>query len=268
MHFVFDDMNMRVEFIISWLSEMKVRVLLRFVAAVVLVCCVVVVTSFPVRAQSSPGFETLMSRSYESFRSAYWYTRTGNLGVAAIEIMTFGTSWNALREAFGETPPEVYANDPQWAGTLAEIASINDHALELLNNGDQSAAYETISGMRQAFAELRARNGIVSFSDYVNDYDVVIRKLSAFRAWDKVLSDDDWLEMTGLADEADTAIVAIEQQAPADLVASPDFRRSIENNMEALARYREHVSDRNERGAKGSIRDLRSAYGLLFLKYG
>lgn len=246
---------------------MEHSLVVRLAAATLLLVAAVAPLSF-VSAQSSPGFDTLMDRAYGSFRSAYWYTRTGNLGVAAIEMMTFDQTWASLREAYEASPPETYADDPEWRETLAEIEATNNRALELLNAGDQATAYETIAGLQRLFAELRARNGVVSYSDHVNGYDAVIKRLSAFRAWDKVLDDDDWHEMARLADEAGDAIAALESNAPEALRDNPDFLRTLENNKDALARYREHVADRNERGAKGSIRDLRSAYGLLFLKYG
>ncbi|MEQ8665387.1 MAG: hypothetical protein RIC16_06660 [Rhodospirillales bacterium] len=247
---------------------MKRSLVTRLVGVVLLVFAVVAAPHV-VRSQASPaGFEALMDRAYGAFRSAYWYTRTGNLGVAAIEMMTFDQTWRSLRNSYEAAPPEIYANDAAWAATLAEIEAINSAALDQASEGDRDGAHQTISVLQRVFAELRARNGVVSFSDHVNDYDAVIRKLSTFRGWDKVLSEDDWLQMATLADDTDTAITSLEVNAPVILSSNPDFQRTIENNRQALFRFREHLSTRNERGAKGSIRDLRSAYGLLFLKYG
>lgn len=236
-------------------------------AALLLIAASLLVTPVAL-AQSDDEFDAAMERAYSSFRSAYWYTRTGNFGVATMEMMSFAHAWEVLRRKYEAAPPEAYVGDERWAETLADVAAINDEALEQVGAGSGSDGQQTLTRLRQALADLRARNGVVTFSDFVNGYDAVIQRLSAYRDWDKVLSDDDWRQMATLGDDAGDAIDALAGNAPERLAGDPDFLRTVQENRDALGRFREHLANRDDRGAKGSIRDLRSAYGLLFLKYG
>lgn len=212
--------------------------------------------------------QVLIDRAYASFRSAYWYARTGNPGVAALELMSLSMRWASLRDAFEAAPPAPYDTDPDWPSTLATVDALSAQAMDQLNSGAGDEGFETIARLRPLFADLRRRNGITAFADHVDAYSRIIDELSPYRVWERELSEDDWVRMAALGEDTETAIARMRDKAPADLSADPDFERLLNTNADALMRYRSHVANRNDRGAKGSIRDLRSAYGLLFLKYG
>lgn len=219
-------------------------------------------------ARAADDFNVMMDNAYTSFRSAFWYTKTGNPGVASMEMMMFDMQWRTLRQTFETEPPDDYANDTQWPETLSAIANANTKAMELVNTGKIQEAHKAVTQIRDELADLRKRNGITAFSDYVNAFGALIDVISPLRKWEHELSEDDWSLMKEKAVEMAAAIDAIEGNAPATLSSNEPFLQTVQDNRRAVALFAKHLKNRFERGAKGSIRDIRSAFGLLFLKYG
>lgn len=219
-------------------------------------------------AQPKDDFDTMMADAYASFRSAYWYTKTGNPGVASMEMMTFDMQWAGLRKSFEDAPPTEYAKDPEWGKTLSAITEANKTALEKTNGGDLIGANKAVVRIRDELSALRQRNGVTAFSDYVNAYWAVIEAISPLRDWDRELSEDSWLFLEQQAGELSDTVDAMAKNAPDALNSNSEFQETIQNNRQSIALFREHLDNRFERGAKGSIRDIRSNFGLLFLKYG
>ncbi len=220
------------------------------------------------RAQQTGDFDSVLADAYASFRSAYWYTRTGNPSVAAMEILTFDMQWSGLRKSFEAAPPDAYAADPEWQNTLIAIHETGKSALEKINAGDLDSARNVILRIRDELAALRQRNGITAFSDHVNAYWAIIDAISPLRDWERELSEEDWLYMERQAENLAAAVETMGDQAPKDLKADRVFQQSMNDNRQSIELFKEHLGNRFERGAKGSIRDIRSNFGLLFLKYG
>jgi hypothetical protein len=232
-----------------------------------LVFSVLVLAAPIAAARAETPFDARMDAAYDTFRSAFWYTRTGNGGVAAIEMMTFDARWRALRDAFEADPPDAYADDPHWRETLAAVADANAKALALVNDGAVREAHDALSPIRSLLSDLRARNGLVTFSDHVDAYGAVIESISRFAPWDRPLSADDWAALERSTDALAAAIRTLEDEAGVR-ADNPDFERTLDDNRRALDQFKANLDARSERGAKGSIRDIRSAYGLFFLKFG
>ena len=72
-------------------------------------------------------FHTALTEADRDYRSASFYLRTGNPGLALLEIQALSDKWQVLSETFRDQPPDAYANDRAWASTLGQI----HHLLEM-----------------------------------------------------------------------------------------------------------------------------------------
>ncbi|MEQ8665793.1 MAG: hypothetical protein RIC16_08700 [Rhodospirillales bacterium] len=214
------------------------------------------------------AFDEIMGEAYAAFRSAHWNARTGDAGSAAADMATFADLWQTLRATYGDAPPPVYAGDQAWQETLRRIADINAESRTLAEAGNATDAFQSIARLRAVFSRLRARNGVFGYSDHVNACIDAIDLLSPYRNWDQPLSETDWRVMSEHAARIRERFRVLADAAPQSLAPRIDFRRALDDNHGALDQLQAALSDRHERAAKQAIRDLRSAIGLFFLRFG
>ena len=123
-------------------------------------------------------FHAALTEADRSYRSASFYLRTGNPGVAAMELQTLSEKWQSLSKTFNDHPPEIYINDPAWAETLGQIGHRIDAALANAVTGKIKAARGKLDPIRAALTNLRRRNGIFIFADCVEEANQAIRAIN------------------------------------------------------------------------------------------
>ena len=146
---------------------MKLLVMRRRLTAAVLI---ILIALAPVAGASElSAFNTAVADAYGHYRQASFYlTRSASPDIAALELESFIEKWRAVVESFADAPPDAFAGDPQWGGTLMEIASRAETALAALDKGDAESAQETLLPVRGLFGDLRRRNGVTTYSDIIN----------------------------------------------------------------------------------------------------
>ncbi len=214
-------------------------------------------------------FHEAQADAYAHYREAAFYTRTGNITVAALALDEFIVKWSALVDRFAGSPPREYAGDEQWNAVLNEILERSRSGLEALDAGDAEAAAESINPVRDMLGELRRRNGVVTYSDHVDALTAAMDVMAGYRGEIRELDDPADVEKIGKqADVVEALFEKLEREAPPQVADDPEFKRMISGATESMERLRQGLKTGNARLFRIGAGELRSYERIMFLRYG
>lgn len=113
--------------------------------------------------------EAAIAAAYAEYRTALFRSNQNDRPGTEAAIDAFAAAWARLAEAWRSAPPPQYAEDPGFPATVAAVARIAAEARARAAT-DVAAAHEILEQIRDELGALRARNGVVVFSDHVNAY--------------------------------------------------------------------------------------------------
>ena len=227
----------------------------------------------PARAQTAEdplaAFLDAKQGAYRYYRSAWFYLRTGNVDLAAMELSFFVTGWNELRERFSEAPPGPFAGDPLWRADLAAVGAMATDGLAALEAADAEAAKDSLQAIPRVLAELRARNGVVTFSDAVESLSQAMEDLWRYRHAPPDLEDE--AVRTNLGEgtaRLRAAFGRVRDEAPDEVAFDDRFLRLVADSDAAVDRLEAALQARNQPDLVNALRELRSFERLLWLNFG
>ena len=124
----------------------------------------------PLSAGPFRDAEARMAQAYADYRAALFQTNQRDAAATERAITAFRTKWSALVADWRVSAPPQYADDPLLGETLATVSRLVEEAGAQAATGDLAASHETLEGIRDALGALRARNGVIVFSDRMNAY--------------------------------------------------------------------------------------------------
>ena len=213
-------------------------------------------------------FHAALTEADQDYRSASFYLRTGNPGVALLELQALSDKWQTLSKTFSDQPPGPYAKDPAWSATLGQISHQVDTALADVEAGNVRAAQGQLEPIRAALADLRRRNGIFMFADCVEEANQAMDALYAYRH--RPPNFDDQRDVDELLRRAAVTAHWYERcfkTAPEKYTASTEFQRLMEASLRSLGLIWEAVHNKQERRLINILRELRSSDRLLYLRF-
>ena len=213
-------------------------------------------------------FHAALTEADRSYRSASFYLRTGNPGVAAMELQTLSEKWQSLSRTFNDHPPEIYVNDPAWAETLGQIGHRIDAALANAVTGKIKAARGKLDPIRAALTNLRRRNGIFIFADCVEEANQAMDALYVYRHRPPRFGDQRDVDQL-LRRAAVTAhwYARCFKTAPKQYKASTEFQRLMESSLRSLGLIWDATHKKQKRRIINILRELRSTDRLLYLRF-
>ncbi|MEQ8696814.1 MAG: hypothetical protein RLT05_09690 [Bauldia litoralis] len=210
-------------------------------------------------------FEGNLRAAYADYRSALFFTNTSDPDKASSAIDGFQEKWSALANDNAGAPPQ-YADDPDYAATLAAVAGIADTAAGEVAAGKLGEAHETLEAIRDQIGHLHERNGIVTFSDRMNAYHAEMERVlgSDYGTFDA--------EALGRLRE-DAAILAyladdIVAHPPAGAPADPAFVAALKPFEASVMALRQAARSGDAAAARKAVGGLKGPYSKLFLKFG
>jgi hypothetical protein len=114
--------------------------------------------------------ESQVAQAYADYRAALFQTNQKNREATQAALSSFRRKWGALATAWSASPPPQYADDPRLGEALAAVARIAGEAEAATSSGDLPKAHDILEAIRGQLGALRARNGVVVFSDRMNAY--------------------------------------------------------------------------------------------------
>lgn len=225
--------------------------------------------SVTVSASDVGRFHTAVADANDHYRQAVFYLRTENPAVAAIELDDFIAKWDAVIETFDAAPPDVYADDPAWSATLAEIGARAREGLAALDQGNASTAREVVGPVRGQLGDLRRRNGVTTFSDRIDELTAVMDVLARYRREVTDIRDDAVIEpVRNQAAVVEYVFEKVRRNAPPMIAQDPEFKRMYEGVAESMGRLWRGLEMRDLRLFRIGSGELRSHERLLYLRFG
>lgn len=204
--------------------------------------------------------ETQIAQAYGDYRAALFQTNQKNREATVAAISSFRTKWSALATAWKAAPPPQYAEDPKLAETLDAVARTVGEAEAATASGDLPKAHEILEAIRDQLSALRARNGIVAFSDRMNAYHEVMEH--AVDAAD--MSPEAALEHAGVLAYL-VKEIATHRPTGVDVAAFDTAFKALESSVAAF----QAAARSGDRAAINSTRKaLKPPYSRMFLRFG
>ncbi|MDG2205020.1 MAG: hypothetical protein P8M79_07190 [Alphaproteobacteria bacterium] len=222
----------------------------------------------PSNAAAADEFHAALTEADRDYRSASFYLRTGNPGLATLELQALSEKWQVLSKTYRDQPPGVYANDPAWAVTLGQINRRIVTALANAGAGKIKAASGQLEPIRAALADLRRRNGIFIFADCVEEANRAMDALYAYRHRPPNFDDQrDVDELLRRAAVTSHWYGRCFKMAPEEYKASTEFQRLMEVSLRSLGFIWDAAHKQQERRVINILRELRSSDRLLYLRF-
>jgi hypothetical protein len=148
--------------------------------------------------------------------------------------------------------------------TLDEVAQVNAEAARLVEAGKVADAHEVLEKIRDAIGALRARNGVVTFSDHMNAYHEQMEKV--------LLGSYEGYSPAGLLIlREDVAVLAylaevLTKTRPAAEAAAID--QAIAPVLASVEAVRSALAGGDATAIRNAVKALKPAYSRLFLRFG
>ena len=215
------------------------------------------------------AFHGALQDAYGHYREAVFYLKRSNAMSAAFELETFQEKWKALRKSFGATPPSPYEKDTKWPGTLDAVSAALDKGLALATDGEAKAARDALLPIRSLLADMRRRNGVALFGDYVERANVAFASLFHYRRNPPNFADA--AVVTDLKTKLAASIAAYKtcrEKAPAVIAGQDQFRRLIDDTLFYLDRMHLAIAEKNQLNVVNILRRVVSSDEILWLRFG
>jgi hypothetical protein len=125
-------------------------------------------------------FNAAVDKAFAHYRGALFYLRRKNGDPAAFELELFKDAWQGIAKKWGGTSPDAFAGDAAWKRTLDAIAKAADSGLALAEK-DTAAARKALLPIRDELSALRRRNGVIVFSDCIEEMNDQMKKIWPYR---------------------------------------------------------------------------------------
>lgn len=222
----------------------------------------------PASAHAST-FEDGVADTYAAFRTAASYLRTGNAGLASLDLAEASDEWDALSASAQNDPPALYANDPEFKKTLEDVSRLLDETLALADAGESKQAYQTVMPVRNLIYDLRQRNGQRVYADCITDLNAVMDEMYLYRHDPPDFTKP---EVRSHASQVQTAYTRVLDEcigmAPASYSDNPEFIRLTGSTKQSTDAMAEAISARETGSYISILRELRSFDRIIFFRFG
>lgn len=240
---------------------------------VIAIVCLMVMSALPLATAASADplaeFNAKVSASYGGYRAAMNYLRTGNPGLASLELGMAADDWQAVERAYKSSPPPAFANDNEFADTLADIGKALNSGLSSAADGNMKAAEKVLQPVRGMLYDLRKRNGVRVYADCITDLNIVMDRLYVFRRPAPELSNPD-IRATIITDagEYQKLVSSCRAMAPPPLHSNIEFVRLFDGAEASVALLTPAIEARDSQAVVNVLRELRSLDRILFFRFG
>lgn len=211
-------------------------------------------------------FEADLRGVYATYRDALFATNQNKVEESARAVSALSAGWKTLETKWTKAAPPQYADDAQFAPTLAAAGEAIAAADRQIAAGELGVAHLTLEKIRDQLGALRARNNVATFSDRMNEFHEEMEKA--------LVASKSELKPAALADIREHAAVLaylgerIAAAPPAEARSSAEFDKLASATMGWVKLLRDAAASNDVEGVKRALLGLKKSYAMLFLKFG
>lgn len=218
-------------------------------------------------SHAADTFTDAMQQAYVPYRVALFKTNNGTPDEALKSVQQAKLAWNKITEQFSAQAPAPYDRDENFAATLKEVMQIYDQAENQAAQKQPGQSHETLEKIRNALADLRHRNQVVTYSDHMNSYHSEMEQL--LEEHKDILAKPDGIEQ--LIAQAGVLTYLNEKlgtEAPEQYRNNAEFAKLLENQKMAVDALQSALFRKDKQAILTAINKLKMPYSRLFLKFG
>ncbi len=220
-------------------------------------------------ADAVGDFNKSVSEAYTSYRSASNYLRTGNPGLASLEIASALETWHRIVEKNAAQPPAAYAKDKTFSATLGSIEKSLDAGLKASENEDGVAALKVLEPIRDQLYQLRKRNGVRLYADCITELNNAVEPLYEYRHHTPDLSKADVRQkMTGESQVYADLLKECRSMAPAEQAKEQEFVRLFDGTAQSIQSMFPAIDSKDPGRVINILRELRSFDRIIYFRFG
>lgn len=221
------------------------------------------------RSDTLTDFHTDVGSAYAAYRTATSYLRTGNAGLASLELSGAVDTWKVLSKKFSKQPPPGFDGDPKFAATMQDIQAALSKGMAASEADDAKTGLAVLDRVRGALYELRRRNGMRLYADCVTELNREMDALYEFRK----TPPDFTKPGAGNAIKASAAVYAFlladcRKLAPAALEADVEFQRLFDGTRASVESLVPATDSGNAGSVVNVLRELRSFDRIIYFRFG
>ncbi len=223
----------------------------------------------PLAADSLSDFNAKVSAAYGGYRAAMTYLRTGNPGLASLELGAAVDAWQAVEATYTSDPPAAFTKDGSFAETLSNVGTALNRGLDNAASGDIRAAQKAISPIRDMLYTLRQRNGVRVYADCITDMNTVMDRLYVFRRPAPELGNADIRDAIAADAHAYQKLISTcRAMAPNAIQNDVEFVRLFDGAADSVGSLMPALENRDSVAVVNVLRELRSFDRILFFRFG
>jgi len=211
-------------------------------------------------------FQNAYRQMYGAYRAALFKTNAGDAEGSAAAMGKFAAQFEAIAAQYGDAPPPQYEDDPLWGETMAEAGTLAATAQAQIAAGALAEAHETLEGVRETFAALHVRNGVLTFSDRMNAYHAEMEHLLGMD-----LSSLDEAKMSEVHERAAVlAYLADEVLAapPAEATGNEEYSKLAAGFEASVKALLDAARSGDPEAVRKAVAQVKKPYSMLFVKFG
>ncbi|HMW24254.1 MAG TPA: hypothetical protein PKC59_12530 [Burkholderiaceae bacterium] len=218
-------------------------------------------------AQAADAITDALQQAYVPYRAALFRTNSKSQSESEQALAAARRSLAGVVAQWAAKPAAPYDRDPEFAATLKKVDEVYARAQAQVAKAELAEAHETLEGARDLLAELRHRNGVVTFSDHMNAYHEVLEHVLI--GGPKTLdSPNGLLRLAGDVGVLDHLAQRLGSQADAALMANPEFVKMLAALKASVATLKDAVLRQDTAAVRDAIGGLKKPYSQMFLKFG
>ncbi len=229
----------------------------------------VMLHSVTAHADDVAAFNEAIEKVNQPYKSALFYLRTGNAGVAGLELATALAAWGAVVERYAKTPPAPLKQDAAWPETVQDISNAFETGQKLAESGESKPAREALLPIRGLLHKMRKRNGLRVLADCVFDLNGHMDVLYHWRHNRADFSDG---EVRAKATEASKKYIdqlkLCRSEAPEAVKENADFQSVMDGAARSADTLLRPIERQEPDAFINVLRELKSFDVIIFVRWG
>ncbi|MGI9400758.1 MAG: hypothetical protein ACR2O0_05850 [Rhizobiaceae bacterium] len=221
------------------------------------------------RADGLLEFNEQVELANRPYISSLFYLRTGNAGLASLELSRAIANWEKVVTGYKTNPPEQFQNDAAWGDTIDQVLSVLNEGANLTTDGDAKAARKILLPIRKTLHELRKRNGATVLADCIFDLNDHMSVLYHYRHNAPDFSDPTVRNtVKTVSENYRNTLNRCREQADPALQNDADFRSIFDSTTRSANNLFKLIEDKNTPAFINVLREIMSFDVMIALRWG